>query len=82
MIEGPNARDQTALYAFYSFFVEAQGNASYIQLTPDNSNSLGKWKKRSSYREFEANNRKKGNKEMEGEGMQVSCTHHLKGSKK
>ena len=58
VIEGPNARDQITFYSFYSFLVETQANASYIQLTPDNSNPLGKSKKRSSYREFEANNRK------------------------
>ena len=48
-----------------------------IQSTPDNSNLQGKSKKVriiwcSSDWEFEANNRKYGNKQMDGEGMQLS----------
>ena len=30
LIEGPNARDQIAFYAFPFFLVEAQTNAGYI----------------------------------------------------
>jgi len=33
VIEGPNARDQTALYAFHSFLEEVQTNAGYINAT-------------------------------------------------
>ena len=43
-----------------------------LQSTPNNLNLQGKLKKSSSYREFEANNLKKGNKQMDGEGMQLS----------
>ena len=32
-IEGPNARDQIAFYAFHSFLVEVQTNAGYIHAT-------------------------------------------------
>ena len=35
-----------------------------------------------SYPDFKAKNWEKGNKQMDGEGMQVSCTLHLKGSKR
>ena len=32
VIEGPNARDQTALCAFHSFLVEVQKNAGYTDI--------------------------------------------------
>ena len=46
--------------------------AIIVQSTPDDSNLQGKAKKSSSYREFEVNNQKSGNKQMDGEGMQLS----------
>ena len=33
VVEGRNARDQTAFCAFHSFLVEAQTNADYIHAT-------------------------------------------------
>ena len=33
VIEGPNARDQSAFYAFLTFLVEFQRNAGYIHAT-------------------------------------------------
>ena len=39
-----------------------------LQWTPDNSNLQGKLKKSSTYREFEANHWKYGNKQIDGEG--------------
>ena len=33
VIEGPNARDQMAFYAFHLFLVEVQTNAGYIHAT-------------------------------------------------
>ena len=45
-----------------------------LQWTRDNLNLQGKSQKSSSYREFKANNQEYGNKQMTGEGMQLSCT--------
>ena len=33
VLEGPNARDQIALFAFHSLLVEVQTNAGYIHAT-------------------------------------------------
>jgi len=72
VIQGPNARDQIAPYAFYSFFVEAQGNASYIQLTSDNSNPLGKSK---TVRVIGSSKQITGNKEI-SKWMGRKCKYH------
>ena len=37
VIEGPNARDQVAFFAFHSFLVEDQANAGYIWPSMRNS---------------------------------------------
>ena len=33
VIEGPNARDQSAFFAFHTFLVEVQTNVGYIHAT-------------------------------------------------
>ena len=57
-----------------ALFTYCELSIGKVQTSPNKLEPSREIEKSLSYGEFKANNRKKGNKKMGGEGMQVSCT--------